>query len=52
MRTVAIVVSIILVLLLLVLSIRENGIFKLHPSLMAVGVSKLIKNCKYRNDLF
>jgi hypothetical protein len=39
MRTVAIVVSALLVLLFVVLSAWENGLFKLHPSLMSVGVS-------------
>ncbi|CAF3807581.1 unnamed protein product [Rotaria sordida] len=37
MKTVAIVVSILLVLLFVVLCIWEVGIFKLHPSLMAVS---------------
>jgi hypothetical protein len=39
MRRLAIVVSILLVLLFVILSLWENGLFKLHPSLMAVGVS-------------
>lgn len=39
MRTVAIVVSLLLVLLFVTLAIREDGIFKFHPSLMAVSVS-------------
>jgi hypothetical protein len=39
MKTVAIIVSILLVLLFVVLSLWENGLFKLHPSLMAVSVS-------------
>ncbi len=42
MRTVAIVVSILLALLFVVLSIWENGLFKLHPSFMAVSVSESI----------
>ncbi|CAF4232716.1 unnamed protein product [Rotaria socialis] len=37
MRTVATIVSISLVLLFAILSIREDGIFKFHPSLMAVS---------------
>jgi hypothetical protein len=47
MRTVAIIVSILLVLLFVILSIWENGLFKLHPSLSAAGVSESIENHKY-----
>ncbi|CAF1290927.1 unnamed protein product [Rotaria magnacalcarata] len=37
MRTVATIVSISLVLLFVILCIQEDGIFKFHPSLMAVS---------------
>jgi hypothetical protein len=47
MRTAAIIVSILLVLLFIVLSIWENGLFKFHPSLMATGVSESIENYRH-----
>lgn len=49
MRKVATAVSLSLVALFLVLSIWENGLFKLHPSLMAVGVST--ESMKRSNDV-
>jgi hypothetical protein len=52
MQTVSIIVSILLVLLFVVLSLWENGLFKLHPSLMTVGVSLILKDNIYMDYMF
>jgi len=49
MRTLTNCVSFILVVLFVYLSLGENGLFKFHPSLMAISVSLRLTTKKKRN---